>query len=100
MVIPGREALSLLCQKPEEIVMVYQPYVYFSRRDGGHLRRVFGLGSVLSMGVMTIFISMPFVYSANRLPNLNSYIQAGVGALSILIGMLWMYKIGFTEGLF
>ena len=61
---------------------------------------VFGLGSVLSMGIMTIVISLPFVLSANRLPNLNSFIQTGVGALSILIGVFWMYKIGFTEGLF
>jgi len=61
---------------------------------------IFGLGSVLSMGVMTIVISLPFVLSANRLPNLNSFIQAGVGALSIVIGVIWMYKIGFTEGLF
>ena len=61
---------------------------------------LFGLGSVLSMGVMTIFISLPFVFSANRLPNLNSFIQPGVGVLSILFGVFLMYKIGFTEGLF
>ena len=61
---------------------------------------VFGLGSVLSMGLMTILISLPFVFSANRLPDLNARIQAGVGALSILIGVFWMYRIGFTEGLF
>lgn len=61
---------------------------------------IFGLGSVLSMGIMTIVISLPFVLSANRLPNLNSFIQAGVGVLSIVIGVFWMYKIGITEGLF
>ncbi len=61
---------------------------------------LFGLGSVLSMGVMTIFISLPIVFSANRLPNLNSFIQPGVGVLSILFGIFLMYKIGFTEGLF
>ena len=61
---------------------------------------VFGLGSVLSMGVMTIIISMPIVFSANRLPNLNRFIQPGVGVLSILFGVYWMYRIGFTQGLF
>jgi ABC-type nickel/cobalt efflux system permease component RcnA len=61
---------------------------------------LFGLGSVLSMGVMTILISMPIVFSANRLPNLNRFIQPGVGVLSILFGVFLMYKIGFTEGLF
>ena len=61
---------------------------------------LFGLGSVLSMGVMTVLISLPIVFSANRLPNLNSFIQPGVGVLSILFGVFLMYKIGFTEGLF
>jgi ABC-type nickel/cobalt efflux system permease component RcnA len=60
---------------------------------------LFGLGSILSMGVMTIFISFPFVYSANRLPNLNRIIQFGVGTLSILFGFFLMYEIGFKEGL-
>ena len=60
---------------------------------------LFGVGSVLSMGVMTIFISLPFVYSANRLPNLNRMIQFGVGTLSILFGFFLMYKISFTDGL-
>lgn len=61
---------------------------------------LFGLGSVLSMGVMTILISMPIIFSANRLPNLNRFIQPGVGVLSILFGVFLMYRIGFIEGLF
>ena len=60
---------------------------------------LFGLGSILSMGVMTIFISFPFVYSANRLPNLNRIIQFGVGTLSILFGLFLMYEISFRDGL-
>jgi ABC-type nickel/cobalt efflux system permease component RcnA len=61
---------------------------------------LFGLGSVLSMGIMTILIGLPFVFSANRLPKLNRFIQFGTGALSIVIGFGLMYKIGFVEGLF
>ena len=61
---------------------------------------LFGLGSVLSMGIMTILISMPFVVSANRMPNMNRMIQFGVGTLSIIFGGLLMYQIGFVEGLF
>ena len=61
---------------------------------------LFGLGSVLSMGIVTIFISFPFVFSAGRLPNLNRYIQLGVGAFSIIFGGLLMYRIGFVDGLF
>lgn len=60
---------------------------------------LFGIGSILSMGVMTIFISFPFVYSANRLPNLNRVIQFGVGTLSIIFGFFLMYQIGFKDGL-
>ena len=52
------------------------------------------------MGVMTILISMPIIFSANRLPNLNRFIQPGVGVLSILFGVFLMYRIGFIEGLF
>ena len=61
---------------------------------------VFGLGSVLSMGIMTILIGLPFVVSANRMPNLNRVIQIGVGTISIIFGGLLMYQIGFVEGLF
>jgi cytochrome c biogenesis protein CcdA len=61
---------------------------------------LFGLGSVLSMGLMTILIGLPFVYSTNRLPNLNRVIQFGVGALSIVFGIGLMYEVGFVEGLF
>ena len=61
---------------------------------------LFGLGSVISMGVMTILISFPIVVSANRMPNMNRVIQFGVGTLSIGFGVLLMYQIGFVEGLF
>ena len=61
---------------------------------------LFGLGSVLSMGIMTIVISLPFALSANRLPNLNRLVQFGVGTLSILFGAFLMYEIGVVDGLF
>ena len=61
---------------------------------------LFGLGSVLSMGIMTVIIGLPFVISAGRLPNLNRTIQFAVGSLSILFGGFLMYQIGFVDGLF
>lgn len=61
---------------------------------------LFGLGSVLSMGIMTFFISFPFVFSGNRLPKLTQSIQLGVGMLSVLFGGLLIYEIGFVDGLF
>ncbi len=61
---------------------------------------LFGLGSVLSMGIMTVIIGLPFVISAGRLPHLNRTIQFAVGSLSILFGGFLMYQIGFVDGLF
>ena len=61
---------------------------------------LFGLGSVLSMGIMTVIIGLPFAISADRLPNLNRTIQFAVGSLSILFGGFLMYQIGFVDGLF
>ncbi|HAI07970.1 MAG TPA: urease accessory protein UreH [Dehalococcoidia bacterium] len=61
---------------------------------------LFGLGSVLSMGIMTVIIGLPFVMSAGRLPNFNRTIQFAVGSLSILFGGFLMYQIGFVDGLF
>ena len=61
---------------------------------------LFGLGSVFSMGIMTILISVPFVASANRAPRFNQVIQFAVGAFSIVFGGFLMYQIGFVEGLF
>ncbi|MEE3004538.1 MAG: urease accessory protein UreH [Chloroflexota bacterium] len=61
---------------------------------------LFGLGSVLSMGIMTVIIGLPFVMSAGRLPNFNRTIQFAVGSLSILFGGFLMYQICFVDGLF
>ena len=86
--VAGSAALTLLVLASIESPWVGLVYIL-----------LFGLGSILSMGVMTIFISFPFVYSANRLPNLNRIIQFGVGTLSILFGFFLMYEIGFRGGL-
>jgi sulfite exporter TauE/SafE len=61
---------------------------------------LFGMGSVVSMGAMTIVISLPFSFSAKHLPNLNKSIQLGTGVLSILFGSFLMYEISFVNGLF
>ena len=61
---------------------------------------LFGVGSVISMGIMTVIVGLPFVISADRLPNLNRTIQFAVGSLSILFGGSLMYQSGFVDGLF
>ena len=87
--VAGSAALTLLVLTSIESALTGMVYIL-----------LFGLGSVLSMGVMTIFISFPFVFSANRLPSLNKSIQLGVGMLSVLFGGFLMYEIGFVDGLF
>ena len=87
--IAGSAALTLLVLASIESPLAGMVYIL-----------LFGLGSVLSMGVMTIIISLPFVFSANHLPSLNRFIQVGVGTLSILFGGFLIYEIGFVDGLF
>jgi ABC-type nickel/cobalt efflux system permease component RcnA len=53
---------------------------------------VFGLGPAVSMGLISIFISLPFSVSG-RLPALNRAIQAAAGTVSILFGLFMMYQI-------
>ncbi len=59
---------------------------------------IFGLGTVISMGLISVFISLPFSVSG-RLPRLNRIIQAGAGTFSILFGLFLMYQVGIAEGL-
>ncbi|MBI4301106.1 MAG: urease accessory protein UreH [Chloroflexi bacterium] len=54
---------------------------------------LFGLGSVASMGIITIFISLPFTVSA-RLPKINNVVQMAAGISSIGFGLLLMYETG------
>ena len=59
---------------------------------------VFGLGTVVSMGLISIFISIPFVASG-RLPKLNRVIRLAAGAFSIIFGLVLAWPIGFASGL-
>ena len=59
---------------------------------------IFGLGTVVSMGLISIFISLPFSISG-QMPRLNWAIQAVTGTISILFGLFLMYQGGIGEGL-
>ena len=58
--VAGSAALTLLVLASIESPIASLAYIL-----------LFGLGSVLSMGIMTVIISLPFVISPGRLPNLN-----------------------------
>jgi sulfite exporter TauE/SafE len=60
---------------------------------------VFGLGTVISMLMVTTILGLPFVLSTKKL-KLNSKLILATGALSILFGFYYMYNLGINEGLF
>ena len=53
---------------------------------------VFGLGTTVSMGLLSIFISLPFSVS-KRTPTLNRGVQGAAGLFSIVFGLFLMYQI-------
>lgn len=60
---------------------------------------VFGLGSVVSMGIISIFTSLPFT-SSSRAPRLNRVLQTVAGTFSIAFGLVLMYQIGLAGALY
>jgi len=59
---------------------------------------LFGLGTLASMAVVSVFISVPFSASS-RLPRVNRVVRAAAGAFSIVFGSMLMYEVGITGGL-
>jgi len=57
---------------------------------------LFGLGSVISMGLVTVFIAVPFSAST-RLPWLNRMVQYAAGVFGILFGLFFMYQAGLVR---
>lgn len=57
---------------------------------------LFGLGSVISMGLVTIFLAFPFSASA-RWPRLNRLVQYTAGVFGILFGFYFMYQAGLVR---
>lgn len=60
----------------------------------------FGLGSILGMAVISIFISLPLMVTSSRFSFLGRYINLTAGITSIFLGFFIMGEIGFVEGLF
>jgi ABC-type nickel/cobalt efflux system permease component RcnA len=60
---------------------------------------IFGLGTILGMMVMTIFIALPFTYSG-RFRGLNWGLRFTSGLMSMAFGLFLAYHIGFVDGLF
>ena len=61
---------------------------------------VFGVGTIVGMGLITMLIAAPSVYAGARVERLQHGIRAVAGVLSIGFGVYLAWKIGFVDGLF
>jgi hypothetical protein len=53
---------------------------------------LFGIGSMLGMGALSVVIAVPLAVSARWLTWANRGLQAGVGAITIGIGVMTIYS--------
>ncbi len=56
---------------------------------------IFGLGSMVAMGIVTVFLAFPFSVSA-RLPRLNQGIQIVAAIAGISFGLFFIYQAGIA----
>ena len=59
---------------------------------------IFGIGTVLSMGVITLFMGIPFAISG-RFERVNQAIAGVAGVASVAFGLFLMYELAIVEGL-
>ena len=59
---------------------------------------LFGVGTVLSMALITILLSVPFVLGSNS-QRVTTIVNSVAGAASIIFGLLLMSDIAFETGL-
>ncbi len=61
---------------------------------------VFGVGTIAGMLVITTALAMPLVFTARRYKGLHRGLGVASGFLSVALGVLLVYDIGFVQGLF
>ncbi len=60
---------------------------------------VFGLGALGGMMALSALIALPALLAAHRFERAQAGLRLAAGALSIGVGLLLVYEIGFVEGL-
>lgn len=60
---------------------------------------VLGLGTLAGMLLVTALLALPFTYAARRSLLLNRWGRGLTGALTLVLGLLLAYRIGFVHGL-
>jgi ABC-type nickel/cobalt efflux system permease component RcnA len=61
---------------------------------------LFGCGSILGMGIVSVLVGLFFSVARDRLHPLNQGFRLAVGSLSTVFGAWIVIEIGFVEGLF
>jgi high-affinity nickel-transport protein len=61
---------------------------------------VFGAGTVAGMMLITAALAVPVTYAAGRFVNINRHLATVSGLLSLAVGLVIAYQVGFVEGLF
>ena len=60
---------------------------------------LFGLGTVVGMVLITAAIAAPFAYASRRSMRLDRQLRLASGLLSLAVGLVLVYQIGFGEQL-
>lgn len=60
---------------------------------------VFGAGSIIGMMLISSLISLPFAAWSRRFTSLHRIIRSLAGTVSIVLGVIVIYEIGFAGGL-
>jgi ABC-type nickel/cobalt efflux system permease component RcnA len=60
---------------------------------------LFGIGSMLGMALLSIIIAIPLRYSARGMTWLHNGLQVVIGTVTVGVGALLVYRIGWTEHL-
>jgi len=61
---------------------------------------LFGVGTVVGMMMITLAIAYPLAYAGRRFERLNRSFRLASGVISLGLGLVIAYQIGFVRGLF
>jgi high-affinity nickel-transport protein len=61
---------------------------------------IFGAGTIAGMLLVTIALAVPIAAAARRFERLHLGLRVATGVLSVVLGGLLVYEIGFVQGLF
>lgn len=87
--LAGSAAVMLVVLATDEVTSFWVGISYIA---------IFGVGTIISMGALTLIMGIPFAISG-QFQRLNSAIAGVAGTASIAFGAFLMYKLAVVEGL-